>query len=245
MSSSRADLVESSSDELDRHAVIVGFDATQASRSSISPADRQVPVRRKRRVGRARRRSARRRLKPLRSAVSPVVYVLTRSPSTFDPDRRSRVRSAGGEHDHADPDQAKERAGEIEPVGPEPVGHHAPGQRTGHEDPAGGGQDPPEVVVVLQRGDEPVGGERGDPRPYERDPAVFAAALPTSQAPPISAIAATANSRSVSATDIVTVEARAWSKVKAARGPPPLVATRGARWRGTWRRRGTRTPTSG
>ena len=84
----------------------------------------------------------------------------------------------GGVHDHGDSSETDERTGDVMAVGAEPVEDHAPGQRAGHEDPAVGGEDAPEVGVVPEGGDEPVGGQRGDAGTDPGEPAVLAHPLP-------------------------------------------------------------------
>jgi RNA polymerase sigma factor (sigma-70 family) len=84
----------------------------------------------------------------------------------------------GRVHDEADPDEADERPGDVEAVGPEAVDHHAPEQRPGDEDPAVGREDAAEARVGLQGGDEAVEPEGDDPTADPEPPPVLAHPLP-------------------------------------------------------------------
>jgi hypothetical protein len=85
---------------------------------------------------------------------------------------------AWGEHDDGDAGEADGGAGEVVAVGSEPVGDDAPGEGAGDEDAAVGGEDAPEMWVLLEGGDEPVGGEGGDTGGDPGDASVFTDALP-------------------------------------------------------------------
>ena len=67
---------------------------------------------------------------------------------------------------------------DVPAVGPEPVERHPPQQRPGHEHPAVGGEDAPEVRIRLQGRDEPVEPERDHPGADPDPAAVLAHALP-------------------------------------------------------------------
>src|SRR4051812_27646907 len=89
-----------------------------------------------------------------------------------------RAGSPWGVHDHPDAHQTERGAGQVEAVGAEPVDEHTPGEGPRHEDAAVRGEDPAEVGVVLERGDEPVEPEGDDPGADPGDAALLAHALP-------------------------------------------------------------------
>jgi hypothetical protein len=84
----------------------------------------------------------------------------------------------GGVHDDGDAQQAGSHSQVVPPIGPELVHDHAPGKRTGDENPTVGGQDPAEVRIRLERGEEPVAPQRDHTRGDPRRAAVFSPALP-------------------------------------------------------------------
>jgi hypothetical protein len=109
-------------------------------------------------------------------------------------------------HDHHHAQEAQGGAEQVEAVWTETIDEDAPGEGPGDEDAAVGGQDPPEVRVGLECRDEPVDAQRDDPGADEQQAAVSRTPCQTSQAPPISASAATANSmRERSTVMVVTV----------------------------------------
>src|ERR687891_262842 len=85
---------------------------------------------------------------------------------------------AGCVHDDGHAGEADEGAGDVVAIGAEAVQEHAPGEGASDEDAAVGGEDAPEVGVVLEGGDEAVGGERGDAGADPGGAAVFTDALP-------------------------------------------------------------------
>lgn len=89
--------------------------------------------------------------------------------------------------------EAHQGTGDVPAVGTVAVGDHAPGDRSGDEDPAIGGEDAAEVVVVLPGRHHAVEAE-GDDSGADPDPALCSR-MPcqTSQAPPISNRAARTN----------------------------------------------------
>ena len=98
-------------------------------------------------------------------------------------------------HDDGHSDQAEERSGDVPAVGAEAVGDHAPGEGAGDEDAAVGGEDAAEVRIGLQGGDEAVEAEGDDAGADPTQPLCSRTPCQTSQAPPISAIAARMKSR--------------------------------------------------
>src|ERR1051326_3133279 len=86
--------------------------------------------------------------------------------------------SARGIHEDGDAGQADQGTDDGVAVGGVAVGNNAPGQGSGDEHAAVGGEDPAEMRVGLQGGDEPVESERhhsgADPDPA----AMFPNALP-------------------------------------------------------------------
>jgi hypothetical protein len=78
------------------------------------------------------------------------------------PDCTTTLCAARCVHDDGDADQADEGSGDVPSVWPESVEGHAPGEGSGDEDAAVGGEDPAEVCVGLQRRDEAVDTERDD-----------------------------------------------------------------------------------
>jgi hypothetical protein len=108
------------------------------------------------------------------------------APTRLRPPRQSaRTRLVASEtrlrrrvQGHGHPDEARQGTGDVVPVGPEAVEGHAPQQRPGDEDATVGRQDPAEVRVGLQRGDEAVGAERNHPRADPQPPARLPDALP-------------------------------------------------------------------
>lgn len=70
--------------------------------------------------------------------------------------------AARGVHDHGYPGHAAKGTDDIPPVGPEPVQGHAPGERTGDKHTTVGGQDPTEMGVRLQCGEEPIDPKRNN-----------------------------------------------------------------------------------
>lgn len=91
---------------------------------------------------------------------------------------RRAVSARGGVHDDGDAGQAHQGADYVVAVGPVAVDDHAPGQRSGDEDAAVGSEDPPEVGVVLQGGDEAVDSECDDAGTDPGPSLVLAHALP-------------------------------------------------------------------
>src|SRR6266480_2508170 len=86
--------------------------------------------------------------------------------------------AAGCVHDDGDAGEADGGADQVVAVGSEPVDQDAPGEGAGDVDVAVGGQDPAEVGVGLEGGDEAVGAQGGDAGADEQQAAVFADALP-------------------------------------------------------------------
>jgi hypothetical protein len=73
--------------------------------------------------------------------------------------QRRVPRASGGArrvHDDRDADEAQQSASHVVAVRAEAIEHHAPGERTRHEDAAVGRKDATEVRVRLEGGDEPV-----------------------------------------------------------------------------------------
>lgn len=95
--------------------------------------------------------------------------------------------AARGVHDHGYPGHAAKGTDDIPPVGPEPVQGHAPGERTGDKHTTVGGQDPTEMGVRLQCGEEPIDPKRNTPKanPVARGrPAIPATRHRSPQPPP-------------------------------------------------------------
>ena len=72
------------------------------------------------------------------------------------PPRDAELVAARGVHDHGNAYQAGQGADHTPTVASQPVEGHAPRQRAGDEYAAVGGQDPAEMGIGLQGGDEPV-----------------------------------------------------------------------------------------
>jgi cation-transporting ATPase V len=90
----------------------------------------------------------------------------------------ARLRSAGGVHDAGHADETDPGPDDVEAVWSESVCDDAPCQRAGDEDAAVGSEDPPEVGVRLERGDESVRGQGHDAGTDPGDAAMLADALP-------------------------------------------------------------------
>lgn len=103
--------------------------------------------------------------------------------------------AARGVHDHGYPGHAAKGTDDIPPVGPEPVQGHAPGERTGDKHTTVGGQDPTEMGVRLQCGEEPIDPKRNNSESRPKPTRCSRTPCHTSHAPPISATAARTNSR--------------------------------------------------
>lgn len=117
--------------------------------------------------------------------------------------RRTGTRGAGLEsgqslarrvHDYGDADQADEGTGDVPSVWPESVEGHAPGEGSGDKN-AVGGEDAAEVCVGLPSGNEAVDAECDDTCAIQIQPRCSRTLCQISHAPPISATAATTNSR--------------------------------------------------
>lgn len=86
--------------------------------------------------------------------------------------------AARGVHDHGYPGHAAKGTDDIPPVGPEPVQGHAPGERTGDKHTTVGGQDPTEMGVRLQCGEEPIDPKRNNSESRPKPTPLLADALP-------------------------------------------------------------------
>ena len=99
------------------------------------------------------------------------------------PAASSASTRAWGEHDHGDADQADGCAHEVVAVGTKPVGDNTPQQRPGDEHSPVRSEDPTEVRIGLEGGDEAVPGKSNHPSADPADPAMLAHPLPHQPCP--------------------------------------------------------------
>lgn len=134
--------------------------------------------------------------------------------------------AARGVHDHGYPGHAAKGTDDIPPVGPEPVQGHAPGERTGDKHTTVGGQDPTEMGVRLQCGEEPIDPKRNNSESRPKPTPLLADACHTSHAPPISATAARTNSRIDRTTMVASLRDPLPCRPPTNRAPQMLPVTR-------------------
>ncbi len=133
-------------------------------------------------------------LDPGRASCAPPACLSGRKTSTGDP--LAELHRARGVHDDGDAEEADDRAHHVVAVWPEAVGDHAPDETAGDEHAAIGGEDSTEVGVGLQRvATKPYAPSASTPSPIHSQPRCSRTPCHTSHAPPISATAATRNSR--------------------------------------------------